>query len=128
MTTDATRPRQRFSGVGWSLDVHEDGDLEVYTLRGEFDFAVSPKLAELLPAAPGPRRIVLDMDEVEFCDSSCLQILLRLGTRLREAGGKLAVVTTVPAVIRPIELLGLGDVMPVHPSVAATRAAWGGRA
>jgi anti-sigma B factor antagonist len=63
MTTDATRPRQRFSGDGWSLDVHEDGDLEVHTLRGEFDFAVSPKLAELLPADPGARRIVPDLRE-----------------------------------------------------------------
>ncbi|MEV7045605.1 STAS domain-containing protein [Amycolatopsis sp. NPDC051061] len=124
MTTDATRPRQRFSGDGRSLDVHEDGDLEVHTLRGEFDFAVSPTLAELLPADPGARRIVLDLREAEYCASSCLQVLLRLSGRLREAGGRPAVVTTVPAVVRPIELLGLGDVMPLHPSVAAARASW----
>ena len=129
MTTDATRPRQRFSGVGWSLDVHEDGDLEVSPCAASSTSRFRAKLAE--PAAGrarAPRRIVLDMADVEYCDSSCLQILLRLGTRLREAGGQLAVVTTVHAVVRPIELLGLGDVMPVHPSVAATRAAWGGRA
>ncbi|WIY00158.1 STAS domain-containing protein [Amycolatopsis mongoliensis] len=125
MTTDAVRPRQRFSGDGWSLDLREDGDLESYALRGEFDFAVSPKLAELLPADPGARRIVLDMTEVEYCDSSCLQVLLRLSGRLREAGGRLAVVTTVPAVVRPIELLGLGDVMPLHPDIGAVRASWG---
>jgi len=125
MTTDALRPRQRFSGDGWSVDIHEDRDLEIHTLRGEFDFAVSAKLAELLPADPGARRIVLDMAEVAYCDSSCLQILLRLGTRLREAGGRLAVVSTAHAVVRPIELLGLGDVMPLHPSLAAARASWG---
>jgi anti-sigma B factor antagonist len=28
-------------------------------------------------------------------------------------------------VVRPIELLGLGDVMPVHPSLDAARASWG---
>lgn len=127
MTTDAARPRQRHSGHGWSLDVHGTGDLDVYTLHGEFDFAVSPKLAELLPADPGPARIVLDMTEVGYCDSSCLQAFLRLSTRLRESGGRLAVVTEVPAVVRPIELLGLGEVMPVHPTVAAARASWGER-
>ncbi|MGK3201786.1 STAS domain-containing protein [Amycolatopsis sp. MEPSY49] len=125
MTTDATRPRQRYAGDGWSVDAGEGGDLWLFTLRGEFDFAVSAKLAEALPDEPGAGRVVLDMAEVEYCDSSCLQVLLRLGSRLREAGGRLAVVTTVPAVLRPIELLGLGDVMPVHPSVAAVRASWG---
>ncbi len=124
MTTDALRPRQRFSGTGWSVDVHEAGDLEIYTLRGEFDFAVSAKLAEVLPADPGARRVVLDMSETDYCDSSCLQVLLRLGGRLREAGGRLAVVSTAPVVVRPIELLGLGDVMPLHPSVAEARASW----
>ncbi|MFJ9787729.1 STAS domain-containing protein [Amycolatopsis sp. NPDC101161] len=125
MTTDATRPRQRYSGDGWSLDVGEGGDPRIITLRGEFDFAVSAKLAEALPAEPGADRVVLDMADVEYCDSSCLQVLLLLGSRLRAAGGRLAVVTTVPAVLRPIELLRLGDVMPVHPSVAAVRASWG---
>ncbi|SEF37919.1 anti-sigma B factor antagonist [Amycolatopsis pretoriensis] len=125
MTTDATRPRQRYSGDGWSLDVGEDAGLRIFTLRGEFDFAVSAKLAEAFPDEPGAGDVVLDMAAVEYCDSSCLQVLLRLGSRLREAGGRLAVVTTVPAVVRPIELLCLGDVMPVHPSVAAARASWG---
>jgi anti-sigma B factor antagonist len=125
MTTDATRPRPRYSGEGWSLDTGADGDLRIFTLRGEFDFAVSAKLAEALPAEPGADDVVLDMAAVEYCDSSCLQVLLQLGSRLRAAGGRLAVVTTVPAVLRPIELLRLGDVMPVHPSVAAVRASWG---
>ncbi|MFI5589759.1 STAS domain-containing protein [Amycolatopsis sp. NPDC051758] len=125
MTTDATRPRQQFSGDGWSLDVHETADLSVYALRGEFDFAVSPKLAELLPPDPGAGRVVLDMTEVGFCDSSCLQAMLRLARRLHAAGGRFAVVTTVPAVTRPIDLLGLGDVMPVHPTLDAALASWG---
>ncbi len=125
MTTDATRPRQRSSGEGWSLAGHEAGDATVYVLRGEFDLAVSAKLEALLPADPGTARIVLDMTEVTYCDSSCLQVLLRLGNRLRDAGGRFAIATTVPAVVRPVELLGLGAVMPVHPTVAAARASWG---
>ncbi|WP_410571010.1 STAS domain-containing protein [Amycolatopsis sp. cmx-4-61] len=122
MTTDAARPR--YSGDGWSLVAHEAGGLSVYTLRGEFDFAASAKLAELLPAAPGAERIVVDMAEVEYCDSSCLQILLRLSRRLRAAGGRFAVVSAAPAVTRPIALLRLGDVLPVHPAVEAVEASW----
>ncbi|WP_290058905.1 STAS domain-containing protein [Amycolatopsis solani] len=124
MTTDATRPRQRLSGDGWSLESSEDGDLGVYTLRGEFDFAVSPKLAVFVPADPGAARIVVDMAGVTYCDSSCLQVLLRLGRQLHRAGGRFAVVTAAPEVTRPIELLGLGDVMPVHPTLGAARSSW----
>ncbi|MEV4052097.1 STAS domain-containing protein [Amycolatopsis sp. NPDC049688] len=125
MTTDAARPRQRFSGDGWSLEAHADGDLGVYTLRGEFDFAVSAKLAELLAPEDGVTQVVADMTDVRYCDSSCLQVLLRLARRLRAAGGRFAVVTTEPAVSRPITLLGLGDVMPVHPALEAVETSWG---
>ncbi|MBE1495171.1 anti-sigma B factor antagonist [Amycolatopsis lexingtonensis] len=125
MTTDAARPRQRYSGDGWSLDSSEDGDLSVYTLRGEFDFAVSAKLADLVPADPGAARIVVDMAGVEYCDSSCLQVLLRLARQSHRAGGRFAVVSAAPVVTRPIELLGLGDVMPVYPTLEAARSSWG---
>ncbi|MEU7785282.1 STAS domain-containing protein [Amycolatopsis sp. NPDC049159] len=125
MTTDAARSRQRSSGDGWSLECSEDGDLSVYTLRGEFDFAVSAKLAALVPADPGAARIVVDMADVQYCDSSCLQVLLRLGRELLRAGGRFAVVTTAPVVVRPIELLGLGDLMPVHPTLEAALSSWG---
>lgn len=125
MTTDAARPRQRFSGDGWSLEVRDAADLSVYTLRGEFDFAVSPKLADLLTPGDDVTRVVADMTEVRYCDSSCLQVLLRLARRLHAAGGRFAVVTAEPAVSRPITLLGLGDVMPVHPALDAVEASWG---
>jgi hypothetical protein len=55
---------------------------------------------ELLPAEPAGDRIVLDMTDVRYCDSSCLQVLLRLGTRLR-------------------------DLVPAHPTVGAVLATWG---
>ncbi|QKV80954.1 STAS domain-containing protein [Amycolatopsis sp. Hca4] len=125
MTTDATRPRQRYSGDGWSLEAHDSGETSVYTLRGEFDFAASTKLADLLVAAPGAARVVVDMTEVEYCDSSCLQVLLRLARGLHAAGGRFAVVSAVPAVTRPIGLLRLGDVLPVHPTHEAVADAWG---
>ncbi|WP_086849386.1 STAS domain-containing protein [Amycolatopsis kentuckyensis] len=125
MTTDAARPRQRYSGDGWSLEAHDSGGAGGYTLRGEFDFAASAKLAELLPADPGPARVVVDMAEVTYCDSSCLQVLLRLARGLRAAGGRFAVVSAAPAVTRPIALLGLGDVMPVHPARESVETSWG---
>ncbi|MEU0534763.1 STAS domain-containing protein [Amycolatopsis tolypomycina] len=125
MTPDAARPRQRFTGDGWSLETHDAAGLRVHTLRGEFDFAVSPKLADLLLEEPGAARVVVDMAEVAYCDSSCLQVLLRLARRLRAAGGRFAVVSAAPAVTRPIALLGLGDVMPVHAALEAAEASWG---
>src|SRR5690349_3610190 len=125
MTTDAARPRQRHSRDGWSLDCSEDGDLGVYILPGESDSAVTATLADLIPADLGAARIVVDMAAVEYCDSSCLQVLLRLARQLHRAGGRFAVVSAAPVVTRPIELLGLGDVMPVHPTLEAARSSWG---
>jgi hypothetical protein len=104
MTTDAPRQRERFSGDAWSPAEHVAGSVTAYTLRDEFDLAVAAKLAELLPAEP---------------------VLLRLGTHLRATGGRFAPASAVYAVVRPIELLGPGDLMPVHPSVDAVLATWG---
>jgi hypothetical protein len=53
MTTDALRPRQRLFGDGWSVDVHDDGGLETYALRGESTSRSrrsSPKRSRPIPA------------------------------------------------------------------------------
>ncbi|EME58798.1 STAS domain-containing protein [Amycolatopsis decaplanina] len=121
MTTDVARPHPRHSGDGWTLETHESDGLTVYTMIGEFDFAVSAEFRQVIEDnPPSSGRAVADMTEVRYCDSSCLQVLLRLAQRLR---GRFAVATSVHAVVRPISLLKLDELMPVHPTVEAARSA-----
>ncbi|MFK0247862.1 STAS domain-containing protein [Amycolatopsis azurea] len=120
MTTDVARPLHRSSGDGWTLETYDSDGVTVYAMTGEFDFAVSAELRRLTEEHPPSSGLaVADMTEVRFCDSSCLQVLLRLARRLREGDGRFAIATSVRAVVRPVTLLRLEDLMPVHPTVEA---------
>ncbi len=123
MTTDVARPRHRFSGEGWTLEKYESEGLTVFAMSGEFDFAVSAKLRQIVGEHPPSGRAVADMTAVTYCDSSCLQVLLGLAKRLWDQGGRFAVATSVRAVARPISLLRLDELMPVHPTLEDARSA-----
>jgi anti-sigma B factor antagonist len=54
------------------------GDTIVLRLRGDLDMAVSPELREQLAAAleAKPKRIIVDMKEISFMDSSGVAVLV----------------------------------------------------
>ncbi|MFI5689967.1 STAS domain-containing protein [Streptomyces sp. NPDC051636] len=78
---------------------------------------------------PG-RRLVLDLSQVDFFDSSGLNTLLRLHRQAAELGGSLAL-TQVPARVRQIlALTGTDTVLKVYatPDDAVTGPVWPGDA
>ncbi|MEV7553160.1 STAS domain-containing protein [Amycolatopsis sp. NPDC089917] len=128
MTTDVARPLHRSSGDGWTLETYDSDGVTVYAMTGEFDFAVSAKLRQVIEENPPSSGLaVADMTGVRFCDSSCLQVLLRLAQRLGRSDGRFAIATSVHAVVRPVTLLRLEDLMPLHPTVEAARTALAAR-
>src|SRR5688572_21018109 len=70
----------------------------VLELTGELDLAVSSQLRELVDqaTAEGPARVVLDVTEVAFMDSSVLREFLRGQREVAEAGGRLVVAGAQP--------------------------------
>jgi anti-sigma B factor antagonist len=64
--------------------VSETGDALVVRLAGELDLSNAPALREALLelAARGPSRLVLDLSEVTFVDSTVLGLLVEVRSRV----------------------------------------------
>ena len=103
-------------------DVHlEDTGPEVTMLvvGGEVDFEVSPQLkARIMRAIKGgARRLILDLSDVTFIDSTAIGVLAGTLERLDESGGgSLSVVCTHEKVMQIFEITGLDSVITVHAS------------
>ena len=57
---------------------HHEGDVAIVVLHGELDVALAPKLKALLKETieKGNKKIVVDMKDVLFVDSSCLGVMV----------------------------------------------------
>lgn len=103
-------------------DMHvEDAspDVAVVVIGGEVDFEVSPQLrAHIMRAIKsGKRRLILDLSDVTFIDSTAIGVLAGAVERLDESGGgSLSVVCSHEKVIQIFEITGLESVISVHTS------------
>jgi anti-anti-sigma factor len=57
-------------------------------------------------------RVVLDLDQTTFVGSAGLGLLVKLGKRLHDRGGGLALARPRPPVQRLLRVVGLGEVLP----------------
>ena len=88
-----------------SHSLHEGG-LHIVTVSGELDLDVSPRLNAALDAIidAGGRRIVVDLTDVTYMDSSGLFTLMTASNRLAGLIGELRVVCPPGPVHRLLEL------------------------
>lgn len=95
------------------------GDWIVVTVTGEVDVYTAPKLKDELVGLieEGKNQIVVDLEGVEFMDSSGLGVLVGALRRLKEREGTLALVCTKGPVLRILSITGLNKVFPVYQSV-----------
>ena len=90
------------------IDTETEGDTLNVTLSGEFDMGASRSSARRSRTTPEPwRRVVIDMSDVAFMDSSGLQELVRLDNRARERGLEVVIARPSVPVVRLLELTGL---------------------
>lgn len=69
------------------------------SIAGELDLSNSDVVRTRLDEVdPGADRVILDMQNLEFIDSTGLSTIVRLGKRVKERGGQLAVVVTKPSI------------------------------
>jgi anti-sigma B factor antagonist len=111
--------RSFYIGDNVQVDPAGDGDLAVLAMGGELDYEVSPQLrARLVDAIKaGKRRLVLDLSEVTFIDSTAIGVLAGTLARLDDVGGgSLAVVCTHEKVLQIFEITGLDSVITLHRS------------
>ncbi len=93
----------------------ERGDDEhVIALTGELDLDGAERVEqELLRAeATDARRIVLDLSDLRFIDSTGIRLILAADARSRADGDRLVLIRGPQAVQRVFELTGIVDLMP----------------
>ena len=100
----------------FSVSQHRLGDIRVVVPKREVDFLTAPLLqAELERAiAEGNSKVVVDLCDVSFMDSSGAHALLETSKRLRALGRGFSVICVRGSISRLLELLGLGDSFAVH--------------
>ncbi len=103
------------------LDVTESDGATVLTVRGEVDVYTAPKLREKLVelVAQGRYTIVVDLEAVDFLDSTGLGVLVGGLKRVRSHDGELILVCTHQRILKVFEITGLTKVFTIHDSLGA---------
>lgn len=85
------------------------GDLTTIVLGGELDMCAAPAIRNALRRAihTPSMRVVVDMANATFLDSTAMGALAEASSRLRESGGGLHLICTNRNVLRTIQIAGL---------------------
>ncbi|NUU25626.1 MAG: STAS domain-containing protein [Streptomycetaceae bacterium] len=102
----------RHTANGWAV-VSAPGDLDFYSAP---DFE---KQLASVTSAGGDTRVVVDMREVAFMDSSGLRVLLDAARELRESGGALRLAAARDQVLRVLELTQVEPLLPAYADVGS---------
>lgn len=95
------------------VDTWYDGGRAVVEVIGDIDVYTSAKLRLALDGlcAPGRYRVVVEMSQLDFLDSTGLGILVGAMKRARDGGGALALAGASERVLRVLRITGLVRVM-----------------
>jgi anti-sigma B factor antagonist len=94
-------------------------DRTVVQIRGDVDAHTAPELrAHLLDLLRGgDRHLVVNLDGVEFMDSSGLGVLVAVRRRLQSNDGLLRVVCSREPILKVLRITALDRAFPIHNSV-----------
>jgi len=97
----------------------------VIAVGGEIDVYTAPKLREKLInlVDSGSYHLILDMEGVEFLDSTGLGVLVGGLKRVRAHDGSIDLVCTQSRILRIFRITGLSDVFDIYDTLAAAQAA-----
>jgi anti-anti-sigma factor len=95
-----------------------EGPVPVLRVRGELDLSTAPALCGTVEHTAGNRRVLIDLSELSFCDSTGLRALVGAVREIEINGGRAALaVPPGSAMDRVLQLSGLGEFLHVAPSV-----------
>ena len=103
--------------MDFQLSDHEvDSETHVIELGGEIDLYTAPELEERLAAIfeNGKRRVVVDLLEVTFIDSTGLRVIVSALQRVQGIGGALVLVCVNENVLQVFEITGLDKLLPLY--------------
>jgi len=102
-----------------SVSTREEGEFTVVEVGGEVDVYTAPRLREAVVSAidAGNVKLVIDVDRVDFLDSTGVGVLVGALKKVRGEGGTLDIVCTQPRLLKIFDITGLDKVFGLHASV-----------
>jgi anti-sigma B factor antagonist len=91
----------------------KDGDALLATVRGEIDLHNSPELRTALLdliSRTSPKKLILNLSQVPYMDSSAIAVLVEMLQKLRRAGGKICLTNLQPRVKGLLEIARLDSI------------------
>ena len=106
------------------LGAREAGGKTIVAVGGEIDVYTAPKLRDKITelVAGGVYDIVIDMEEVEFLDSTGLGVLVGGLKKVRAHDGSLQLVCNQDRLLKIFRITGLAKVFVIHESADAALA------
>jgi anti-sigma B factor antagonist len=95
-----------------------DEERHVLAVRGEIDLFTAPELKQVLAEAieGGRIRIIVDLTDTTFLDSTALGVLIGAVKRLRSRDGALAIVNVDDNIAKTFEITGLDQIFTIVPT------------
>ena len=96
------------------LEIHRVDETKIVTFRGELDLSNADTARSTLEALEREdgADLLLDLGELEFCDSTGLALIVSAASRCRDNGHGLKLLKAGPSVQRVFKLTGLEDQLP----------------
>lgn len=100
------------------------GRTAVVKLPAEIDLTSADGVRQVLLSVidQGALGLVADMTATTFCDSAAITALVRAARRAAATGATVRLAATTEPVLRIFSLVGIDQLIEVHPSVDAARA------
>ena len=104
------------TGTDLVNNARREGDAVLASLRGEIDLHNSPQvrgaLLEILQSQQ-PKRLVLNLSQVPYMDSSAIAVLVELLQKVRKTGGRIFLTNLQPRVKGLLEIARLGSIFSI---------------
>ena len=101
------------------IDVRRVDSAAVVDVKGEIDVYTAPKLREKLIelVSEGTYQVVVNLEDVDFLDSTGLGVLVGALKRVKAHDGSLSLVCTQDKILKIFKITGLTKVFPIHASL-----------
>ena len=101
------------------LGHHAKDGIEVVNVGGEIDIYTAPRLRDLLLdlVSKNNYQLIVNLDKVEFLDSTGLGVLIGGLKRVRAHDGSLDLVCTQERILKIFRITGLTKVFGIHQTV-----------
>lgn len=86
----------------------------VVSVDGELDMATTPEFEGVVDGVDAGSRLVIDLSDCTFLDSSAVRVLVSVARDAEQTGGTVAIVAHNPGILRVLEIAAVDTMLPVH--------------